>query len=417
MNNMTAVKETFHSKVKLFQTRGMNFIGNFRNTVVAVLDQEGWELVNQIHAGHNYSIRPSTEELYEFLADNDFFAGGSEHTYEFEGAYVHVTNKCNLHCVGCYSLDDKRNKETDLDKEAYFSIFDLLCNVGVKAVVISGGEPLMYKNILELLDYARNVKKLRVTLITNGTVRNPAIIHELKDKLDEICVSVDGYNEANPTFLRDPGIFERLMGTVRIFKDLGLQVSILPTIHAKNITRIEDYIALAEQLGVPISFSLLSANTEVFKEFIPTTAQLVDLSNQMYGSSLLIDETVFTEDLGAVDSCGAGRKLLSIGTDGHVYPCHALMYPDFDMGNMLEMPLTDILSTNPVAQEFAALTVDEISGCSSCDVKYFCGGYCRARAFYDKGSIYNTEPYCGLCKNYNNKLLINLEQYIQTVQN
>lgn len=417
MNATTAVKEVFHSKVKLFQTRGMNFIGNFRNTVVAVLDQEGWELVNRMNSGEEYEVTEKSTGICEFLADNGFFNGDTESAYEFEDAYVHVTNTCNLHCVGCYSLDEKRNKEQDLGKTAYFAIFDQLCEVGVKSVVISGGEPLMNGDILELLDYAKNVKGLRVTLITNGTIRNPRILPYLNDKVDVVCVSFDGYSVTKPTFLRDPGIFERLVGTVGILKEQGLRVSILPTIHAQNIDHLEDYKALANKLGVAISFSLLSANTEVFQEFIPSSAQLINLSNQMFGSSILLDELVFTEDLGVVDSCGAGRKLLSVGADGHVYPCHALMYPEFDMGSILETPLTKILQTSATAKEFAGLSVDDISGCSSCDVKYFCGGYCRARSYYDRNSIYSKDPYCGLCKNYNNKLLINLEQYIQTLPN
>ncbi|MFJ5564860.1 radical SAM protein [Lysinibacillus xylanilyticus] len=411
-------KVTFNDYIRIFKVDDIHFIGNLKNTVIAGLDQEGRNLVSDIRKGKLVELdTKNKKQLFDFLDKNDFFIDPnykvSKKNYELDIAYVHVTNKCNLHCTGCYSLNDSRNCVEDLGKTEILSVIDQLCDVGIKSVVISGGEPLMNKDIVEILNYAKNEKKLMVTLITNGMIRKADIIKNLYGKVDVVSVSVDGYSNEHPTFLRDEGIFERVIGTVKIFKEYGLDVSILPTIHSKNSYRITEYLKLADSLKVPISFSLLSCSTEAFQDFIPSKQQLKDLADTLYGNGAIIEDTTFTGDLGLRNNCGAGTSTISIGTDGHVYPCHALMYPEFDMGNLLEFPLIDILEQNEIAQEFQELSVEKISGCNKCDLKYFCAGFCRARSFYDYNTIYKPDPYCSLSKTYNKRVLSGLKAHLQ----
>lgn len=64
-------------------------------------------------------------------------------------AYYHVTNYCNLHCLGCYSDSIARNKKRDLSTESMLKILNELKTVGVQNLVISGGEPLIRKDVVK----------------------------------------------------------------------------------------------------------------------------------------------------------------------------------------------------------------------------------------------------------------------------
>lgn len=72
-------------------------------------------------------------------------------------AYVHITDNCNLHCVGCYSHVEKRNKKTDLTYKEICYELDQLADNGVKIIVISGGEPFIREDIELICKYAKGL--------------------------------------------------------------------------------------------------------------------------------------------------------------------------------------------------------------------------------------------------------------------
>ena len=99
-----------------------------------------------------------------------------------------------------------------------------------------------------------------------------------------------------------------------------------------------------------------------------------------------------------------GKTIISIDAVGNVYPCHMLHDKEFLMGNIVNNSLKDILTKSPVFDEFAKLSVESISECSECSYKYLCSSGCRARAFYNSGSVYTKDTFCRMNKIYFNSL-------------
>lgn len=79
--------------------------------------------------------------------------------------------------------------------------------------------------------------------------------------------------------------------------------------------------------------------------------------------------------------CGAGMGLLSLDPLGNVYPCQSLHRDKFKMGNLLTNSLNDILRSQVVKYIKEHLNIDYIPTCKDCNVKYICGGGCRAATF------------------------------------
>ena len=284
----------------------------------------------------------------DFISEEPY-DNSKHHGLNIVSAYLHITNYCNLHCLGCYSYDGDRNSgiEPTLDnlKKALFE----LDRAQISNVVISGGEPFLRRDLYDLLYYARsnlsNIKHLSV--ITNGTVKVDYSIY--KGIIDEITVSVDGYSEIQPTFIRDEGIFNKIINTVKEIKKSGIEVSILPTLHSKNYNDINNYFELSERLEVPINFSILSAcETSVLKDYLLKDHQLEILAENMMNYGVPVNDTPIGVSLEAGMSCGTGYTVISVAANGNVYPCHMLHSDKFYIGNIFNTSLKDMFYNNPV---------------------------------------------------------------------
>lgn len=191
---------------------------NFDNGVIAGVTAEAIEFLNELKEGNIDvdKLNGDEREFFEFLQDNDFISK-NEFSYEVKpvSAYIHLTNKCNLHCVGCYSLDEKRNKYEDMTTKEIKEVILQLRTGGVENLIFSGGEPLLTKNIIEIVRYAKiDCKFPNLILITNGTIFNKAVLGDLAKYIDTVSVSLDTYCSDGKPFLRDPNIFDKIMRSI-----------------------------------------------------------------------------------------------------------------------------------------------------------------------------------------------------------
>lgn len=250
-------------------------------------------------------------------------------------------------------------------------IIDQLKDNGVETITISGGEPLIRKDIVDIVSYAKEKAGVRVlNLITNGTVFDEKQLLAIKPYIDALAVSIDGYSYDNPHFLRDVGTFPKVVQSVTWLREMGFPVSILPTLHKQNIEAIDEYLKLSKELGVPISFSLMTCSGEL-ADYIPTDKNLHDLVDFLldYMKSGKVPLQDYSE-LEARKNLGAGSSIISVTAEGNVYPCHMMHDTYTLMENLMETPLSDIL------KKLVSLpAVDKIEKCSSCEVCNLCG--CR----------------------------------------
>lgn len=107
-----------------------------------------------------------------------------------------ITKKCNLHCVHCRSSsgsDSKSNR--DFSTASAFKIIDDISSYTKLVVVLSGGEPLMRKDVFDIATYGTE-KGLRMCLATNGSLVDDEICLRIKDAgIKIVSLSLDGSNE------------------------------------------------------------------------------------------------------------------------------------------------------------------------------------------------------------------------------
>lgn len=341
------------------------------------------------------------KELYDALFELGFLQTMQyerpENGLNITSAYVHLLNRCNLNCLGCYSMNDERNKEPDASTNQWKLGFSRLAQAGVNSIVISGGEPLLRKDIAELMRYAKEEAKIEnITLITNGTIDFP--YDQLKEYINTIAVSVDGYDKEHQSFIRNEDIFDKIMDTIIKIRDTGMEVTIIPTLHMKNYEAMKKYDDLAEKLKVQISFSILSVPcNSVFKDYILNCDALSHIAEDIISLNADVEDmTTAGEGLCAMKSCGMAHNMISVDSKGNIYPCHILHDERLLLGNIFKKPLTEDNLDRNILLQCQKASVDNIKDCGACKYRYLCGDGCRGRAFLKEGDLLAKDSYCKL---------------------
>ncbi|MBW7995944.1 MAG: radical SAM protein [Candidatus Glassbacteria bacterium] len=156
-----------------------------------------------------------------------------------------VSRRCNLRCVHCYTDSDNKVYKGELTLEEGKKLLDDLAEFEVPAVLFSGGEPLVRKDIFELVDYAL-AKGLRPTLSTNGTLIDDKMARRIKNSgFTYVGISLDGIGEVNDCFRGKKGAFDMAMRGFRNLVELGQRVGLRLTLTRHNyqdLDKIFDFI-------------------------------------------------------------------------------------------------------------------------------------------------------------------------------
>jgi len=139
-----------------------------------------------------------------------------------------TTKACDLACVHCRASAEPEPDPDELSTEEGFCLIDQVCELGTRILVLSGGDPLKRKDLVELIRYGKK-KRLRVGAIPACT---PALTRERlvefkKAGLDQVAFSLDSADEkTHDGFRRTEGTFKRTLEAVKNAKDVGLPMQI-----------------------------------------------------------------------------------------------------------------------------------------------------------------------------------------------
>lgn len=405
----------FGDHIVMFNLGRIPMIGNLNNGFTIGLTSQGASLCARIYDLNitDEEARRQDPELFAALRENDFL-NEEKSEMQLRTAYLHVTQRCNLNCRGCYSLDDSRNALNDASTAKMKKAVDELVSAGCESLFISGGEPFMRADLPEIIEYAKRQGIERITLITNGTRIRREVLEQMAPFVDVVAVSFDGYSSSSPAHIRSTQRFDELVAAVALIKEVGISAHITPTIHAKNVHDLQRYAELASSLGTTMNYSLLScAYTDGLSDLIPSEKDLEFLGTSLLGlgASPSFSGSPFGANLNVNLNCGAGTREISIAADGTVYPCHMLHRPEWALGNVFEEHLPDILA-NEKALTLKSLNVEEFEHCGDCCYKFLCGGGCRARSLFRYGDLNHRDAYCTMSRSYFSNLEKALNQHL-----
>ncbi len=162
-----------------------------------------------------------------------------------------VGQRCNLKCVHCYSQSKDIEYPGELNTKEAKAMLDGLAEYGAPVILFSGGEPLMRKDLMELITYAKD-KGLRAVISTNGTLITEEKAEELKQfGLSYVGISLDGLKETNDKFRGIEGAFDDALQGIRNCLKLGIKVGLRFTINKRNAQDIPGIFELIEKEKIP----------------------------------------------------------------------------------------------------------------------------------------------------------------------
>lgn len=354
---------------------------------------------------------------------------------------------CNLNCAYCFYLEkanlypDSSMRMSDRILEEYIRQYIRSQPTPEITFAWQGGEPVLmgiefYERVVELqVKYCPPGVKVLNTLQTNGTLLDERLVKFFKQNQFLLGVSMDGPRELHDAYRLDKGgqgSFDRVMAGIHLLQRHEVDYNILACVNSLNARYpLEVYRFLRDEVGaqfiqlIPIvekvpraSQSPKSVQSENRQEAYRVHPRSV--SGQAYGTFLtsIFDEWV-QFDVGRVyiqiiesalsvwagyrsgfcvfdKVCGRG---LALEHNGDLYACDHFVDPAHRLGNILEIPLSELAGL-PQQIEFGMAKVERLPAkCRQCKVQFICNGGCpKDRFTRQTGST--KEPLNYLCEGY-----------------
>ena len=332
--------------------------------------------------------------------------------WSLDVVYLEVTDSCNLSCLYCYAEPNSKTRRK-LKTGDIFDLIDELANFGVLKIIFTGGEPLLHKNIFEILRYTKE-KKMGFTLFTNGTLLNKDTVMRLKDLNPQtIAVSLDSNRAEVHDMISGKKCFSRVVKGIELLNKAGISIrinsSILKGINDKA-EDIEDAIAFFMRKGaIAIAIGTIMAYGEGRKNahFILSSSKAEQIASifqrkaKEYHSKryegemprLKLSDSFGANKVTPYSKCGIGTFACYIKANGDVVLCPPLREKKYRAGNVLETKLDKIWLHSSVFDHFRTHTVEDIPECQDCSAKLNCVGGCKARALMYNGKFDSPDPW------------------------
>lgn len=161
-----------------------------------------------------------------------------------------ATKTCNLDCQHCYADAAKRRFPGELSTTEAREMIDDLAGFKVPALLVSGGEPLVRPDVLELAEYALGLG-IRVTFSTNGTLIDPPTAKRLRDiGVSYAGISIDGTEETHDRFRGKAGAYRESIRGIRNAREAGIRVGLRFTVTGDNVDDLPAVYRLVEDEGI-----------------------------------------------------------------------------------------------------------------------------------------------------------------------
>lgn len=304
--------------------------------------------------------------------------------------HLEIIGACNLSCTHCFAGELPRNQQP-LQLPEMDHLFGQLAALGSFRLGLTGGEPLLRKDLLDILDAATD-HGLHPCLTTNALLLTEDLARELgRRPLVWLNVSLDGPSAEVNDPVRGPGTFAAVLEKLTLLRRHA-RFTLAFTILRGNAHLAEQCAELAYQVGAhtavfrplyPAGVAL--AHPELMPSFAQYTEALRSLSRtapnaDLNGLDPFSPETR-TEEAAHIHTshtCGAGQHVCSISVQGDVNPC-SFLGAGFNTGNIRERPFVEIWNDGQAMRRMRQPSA-------------FDGG-CRARSLHFAGSVDAADPW------------------------
>jgi len=167
---------------------------------------------------------------------------------------LHLLGRCNLECLHCYMEGSPRRRE-QLPVDSVVGAITESKALGIRTLVLTGGEPLLYPGLDEALRAAAGNADLKTIISTNGTLLSPSHASRFGEMGVRVNISIDGRAEFHDRFRKLAGSFRSAERGVHQAVDAGVPVTIITTFSKANLDSLEFMVDWAAAVGAERFFA------------------------------------------------------------------------------------------------------------------------------------------------------------------
>jgi len=315
-----------------------------------------------------------------------------------------MTGECNLKCIHCHAFGGEATYK-ELTTEEGRALIDQIATLGIRTFVFTGGEPLLRKDLFELIAYARS-KRFTVFIATNGTLITKEVAKLLRKYDVGVVIGLDGMNpEIHDSIRGVEGAYDAVITGIEncVAENLYLHLNIVAT--KRNFDEIERIIDYGSEIGVYsyfiYNFVPLGRGEEIqdyalgredFKALLDlilrkqreVQAIIIPVAAPEYWAYALqrrgIHNSRLIRFLGRlVGGCLADKGMMYIKPNGDVWACPFI---PVRMGNVREEGLDKVREKLRGCKFEFEHGENALSWCDDCEYRRVCGG-CKARMMID----------------------------------
>ncbi|MCI0399813.1 MAG: pyrroloquinoline quinone biosynthesis protein PqqE [Gammaproteobacteria bacterium] len=319
-----------------------------------------------------------------------------------------LTYKCPLQCPYCSNPVDFAKAKNELSTEDWLRVMREARAMGATQLGFSGGEPLVRRDLEELIREARRLG-FYTNLITSGVGMDEERIKGFKEAgLDHIQVSFQASSEELNNFIAGTDAFKHKLEMARLVKKYGYPMVLCFVLHRQNQEQVRDILELAITLNADY---VELATTQYYGWAMVNRDQLLPSREQLEQAEAIAHEYQkkmkgkmkiyyvvpdYYETRPKACMNGWGAVFLTITPDGTALPCHAAgQLPGMTFPNVRDHSIDWIWNDSPDFNKFRGFDWMK-EPCRSCPERFKDFGGCRCQAYMLTGDAANTDPVCDL---------------------
>ena len=293
-------------------------------------------------------------------------------------ATAELTWRCNFRCVHCYQ-EGLRGRHRELSTAEWKRVFDELSALGCLFLTLTGGEPLLRRDYLELYRHAVE-RGFLVTVFTNGALVGPELLALWQERPPrKVEITLYGMSpETYRTVTGRPEGFAAAMRSVDEISALGARLELkVPVMRpqayadARGLPLRTDTSLFPRLDGnkAPLAYQLTPAETVAFRREAPYFEEELEAC---FGTPRDVGDKVYT--------CGAGSNALNVDPSGHIEPCVIARGTSVDWREVGVKAAWEALAAEAARQH------RDSAGCGTCGSRGGCSR-CPGLSWMESGGI------------------------------
>lgn len=283
-------------------------------------------------------------------------------------AHVKLTENCQAKCISCDYW--KSRWEDGIDTNRAVELLNEIGAAGIRSLRFTGGEPLLRRDLFEVMKRANTAPFKQIILQTNGLLIKKLHKEINASPITKVAVSIDGLKETNDEIRGIRGYFDLGMEGIKLLRDKEVAISV--TLNRVSAAELDRLARVAREVGARIETNILSRSLYFFKD-----ADIDSMWPQREGVTEIakfLRDTVkrpayevdyvtkyYNNELTTEPACVLGYLQVFVLSNGDVLTgC----YPLKPVGNILRDSLENILASEAYVSQCAAMIRRECPGCT-----------------------------------------------------